>query len=360
MKILIIRLSSLGDIVLTQPVTALIRSHYPQAEIHYLTKPSFVELVSAFGTCDQILSYEKSLSFHRYLRSEYYDVCLDLHAKFSTVLLSMICRSHHKIRYDKMHFKRKLMLGRTGFISYFKRFIKPIDSVLYLYTKALVKMGIDINDPPLPLLLPSNQLNDLQTQAETQVDLSNPDNLKKVLANDFSLNSDEYSTSRLIALFPGAAHQTKIYPAKYWIDLIMNSPPEFRFLLLGSQKEEYLARAIQSETGLRTLNRCGHYSLTELISVMNSCDLVLSGDTGPMHIAAALGLPQIAIFGSTHPKLGFRPLNKKAVVLCRDLPCQPCSLHGFDTCPLGHFKCMLEIDPKSVLQSMQSLLAGQL
>lgn len=102
-----------------------------------------------------------------------------------------------------------------------------------------------------------------------------------------------------------------------------------------------------------------HLGLAELIRVIGACDLVLSNDSGPMHLAAALGKKQVALFGATHPRLGFSPMNDNAVVLCRDLDCQPCSLHGGHACPKGHFGCMTGIPAEKILGLIDQMLGDQ-
>ena len=109
-------------------------------------------------------------------------------------------------------------------------------------------------------------------------------------------------------------------------------------------------------TNFRTLNLCDEFSTGKLIAFMDKLDLIISNDSGPMHIAAALRKPQIAIFGSTSTKLGFKPLNKKAIVLETDLNCQPCSLHGRKKCPRTHFNCMRNINPQQLANGICELV----
>jgi heptosyltransferase II len=90
---------------------------------------------------------------------------------------------------------------------------------------------------------------------------------------------------------------------------------------------------------------------------MNDLDLVISNDSGPMHIAAALQKNQIALFGATHPILGFSPMNNNATVICKNISCQPCSLHGSERCPKGHFDCMNKIKPIEIAEESQKILS---
>ena len=328
MKILLIRLSSLGDIVISQAVTGELKRIYPTSELHYLCKPQFTPLVKLFGTVDKIIPYQKSLAFHKAMHNEHYDLIVDIHGKFASLLIAAITPHSKSLRYHKQRTQRLRIVKKhthTG-----------IDSTLTLYLTALSSLPDHnksfIPDPP-SLHVPDIKI-DLP-QAET-----------------------------LIVIFPGAAHQTKIYPAKQFSDFVKmlgseaERPRQYHFLLLGSASESYLAAQIaQSNPGLCT-NLCGKFSLEELVVVINRSDLVISNDSGPMHIAAALHKPQLAIFGATHPSLGFAPLNSKAKILVANLDCQPCSLHGGERCPRGDFRCMHTISPQILKTAVLEALAA--
>jgi heptosyltransferase-2 len=140
--------------------------------------------------------------------------------------------------------------------------------------------------------------------------------------------------------------------------MINSIPDEWncQFLILGSESDLFTGLEIVEKTDHKAVNLCGSFNLRELINLMSRLSAVISGDTGPMHIAAALNLKQIAIFGSTHPKLGFSPQNDKAIVVKTDIKCQPCSLHGFSKCPKKHLRCLKEIDPQKIKSILHDIL----
>ena len=138
--------------------------------------------------------------------------------------------------------------------------------------------------------------------------------------------------------------------------MIEDSPHNIHFLLLGSPSEAYLGKIISEALEHRCTDLIGKFSFAELLFVMSKCHLIISNDSGPMHLAAALSLPQIAIFGSTHPRLGFAPQNPLAIIHCADLKCQPCTLHGRTGCPQKHFDCMRSIHPDSIIISIKQAL----
>ena len=127
---------------------------------------------------------------------------------------------------------------------------------------------------------------------------------------------------------------------------------DVRIVLIGTEQEKNLTAELASVSETEILNLGGRTTLIESAVIIKHSDLFISGDCGPMHIAAAFEVPQIAIFGATHPKLGFAPLNPNANVLSLNLDCSPCSLHGNNSCPKGHFKCMKDLSPEMVIQKI--------
>ncbi len=328
MKILIIRLSSLGDIVLTQPVTKILREIYPDSQIDFYTKKQFIDLVNAFGGVNNILVWRKE-NFTNFgnlvsFRNRY-DIVIDLHSKLNTFLIKKIINAKKTVTYNKKHFLRWLIIRKLT--------EEEITSTIDLYFSALRKLGIE-KEFPFPELKPDK---------ESFTDLGNLLNLKSY---------------KKIAIFPGAIHQTKQYPIEKFTEFIDSIPAEWKceFIILGSKSERNLFDELQKQTKTELVDLCGKLSISQLISAIDQCDVIISNDSGPMHIAAALKIPQIAIFGATHPKLGFAPLNEKAIILKADLPCQPCSLHGGEKCPKKHFRCMKEIKPAKLKQELKKVL----
>jgi len=331
MKILIIRFSHLGDIVLTQPIVQRLHEVFPDAELYYLTKEQYKDIPALFGIPLTVLSSSKLLSSFSQLRSKQFDLIFDLQNKLNSFLIKYFCLRARTFTYDK---KRSL---RQAIVKH--KTDRGIDSTLDLYKSALLKAAKELKLPELAEGLNNPQL------------ILNPDVLEKIQSR---LHKPDGNKS--IALFPGATHKTKIYPAENLIRFIQQTGKDYHYWLLGSKEESGLTYRIHFETADRSTDLAGKFSLAELIYVIAMADAVITNDSGPMHLAAALGKPQIAIFGSTHPRLGFRPLNDKAVILCKDKSCQPCSLHGLEACPRKHFACMLSLHPEELVSALKSLL----
>lgn len=327
MKILIIRLSSLGDIVLTEPIARRLREVFPDAELDYITKPQFCELVQMFGTVKHVIPYSKTYYAHREIWRAHYDLFYDLHAKFSSYLLKYFAFSATIFTYDKQHnLRRQIVRHKTS---------EEIKSTLVLYQSALKKAAQKLAIPALAEPLPYPKL-EVEPKAVEQ--------LKEKWVKS--------AEKKVVALFPGAAYFTKMYPLPQWEQFVQAGSNKYYFLLLGSASEKALAEQIYKCNPEACTNLCGQFNWRELINVIATSDAVVSNDSGPMHLAAALNKPQIAIFGATHPKLGFAPLNNKAFILCKNLSCQPCSLHGGDKCPQQHFNCMRNLTPEEILTAL--------
>lgn len=283
--------------------------------MYYVCKPEYVDLVKMFGLNIIPVPYHKSLAFHWRFRANKYDLVLDLHAKLASAIIKYSASCKVAVTYNKARcFRQAIVRGDKK---------KRIDSTMDLYYSALAKLGF-------------------------REKLSYP----QLIAHNSSLTT---SPNVRIAIFPGATHFTKRYPAVSWVELI-NLLPQYSFTLLGGSADILAGREIAANTKGNCIDATGKHSISELVNELETYSLVISGDTGPMHIAAALSKPQIAIFGGTHPRLGFRPLNEKARILCADLHCQPCSLHGQANCPLQHFNCMNLITPSLIASEVTRIL----
>ncbi len=332
MKILIIRLSSLGDVVLTQPVVHRIHKFFPEARIYYLTKEFCTAIVESFNLPVNVIIYQKSLLWHLQLPVMGFDCVFDLHNKFSSWLIKLCTPFSRHFTYHKKHRLRRLIIRHKA--------KQQIHSTLDLYASALQKAARKLQQPGLAVKLTNPKL----FVTEEKISIS-------------EINELRASHKKLIALFPGAVHPTKRYPAECFGQVINQSSADYHYLLLGSVNDIKLAEQIHIMAPLKSTDLCGKFEIKTIIMTLNLADGVISNDSGPMHLAAALEKPQIAIFGATHPSLGFYPLNPKAVVLVKNLECQPCSLHGQEKCPRGHFDCMRKIKPDEIISALDGLFS---
>ena len=323
-KILIIRLSSLGDIVLTQSAVQVLRNEFPKAQIHYLTKRAFAPIVEMFNSVDEIHYWEKKNAPLIKLRKLKFDLAIDLHSKLNTFIIKIFINAKQTSTYNKEHLLRRQIVK--------KRTNRTISSTVDLYFTALQKIGIKALFAE-PRLIPKKNIK-----------------LPNILENE--------GHKKNIGIFPGALHSTKQFPVEKLADFIDSIPAEWncKVIIFGSKAERDLAEKLNHLTETKIVDICSELDLQQLVTAIDNMNVVISNDSGPMHIAAALEKPQIAIFGATHPKLGFAPLNENAVILSADLECQPCSLHGGSKCPLEHFNCMHSIESNQIKTLLKSML----
>jgi heptosyltransferase-2 len=178
-------------------------------------------------------------------------------------------------------------------------------------------------------------------------------NAEKIL-KDLNVPKDK----KLICIVPSSKHFTKTYPAEYYAEFINKfNPEQYAFLLTGKGNDKINIEKIKSQTGANVYDLCDKLTVSELAEVMKKCRLVISGDTGPMHIAEASNIPIIMLAGSSVREFGFYPQNKNAIVLeNHTLKCRPCTHIGRSECPLVHFKCMREINPVTIQSVAENLI----
>ncbi|MCF7919030.1 MAG: glycosyltransferase family 9 protein [Candidatus Cloacimonetes bacterium] len=314
MKILLIRLSSLGDIVLTEPVVRNLTGFYPQAEIFYLVKPAFKEVVLSFPQKVEIIAWHNDLASLIKLNRMKFDLVIDLHNKPNTALIRLFCSNSKKIVYDKQHHLRKLIVN--------KKTRETINSTLDLYFSVFNFLD----------LIP---------------EFSYP----QIEADNYPAPAENY-----ILLFPGATSFTKRWQISNFAALADLLSADFQVVISGSSAETELCLELERSCNSKMINICGKTSLSELASIISQAKAIIANDSGPAHLAAALNIPLAVIFGGTSPKLGFAPLGDRVKIISRDLDCSPCSLHGRDKCPQKQFNCMAQISAAEVYAVVQDLI----
>jgi heptosyltransferase-2 len=169
-------------------------------------------------------------------------------------------------------------------------------------------------------------------------------------------------TRRLVGVAPGSVWGTKRWPKEKFAELVaglLDEDRELEVALIGSEAEreqaDFIAQKLSSN---RLVNLAGRTTLGDLKAIIASLDLLVTNDSSPIHFASAFDTPTLAIFGATIPELGFGPLARSNAIAEVALACRPCSDHGPQVCPLGHFKCMNDLQPKAVLALCRKLLTN--
>ena len=325
-KFLIIRLSSIGDIVLTSPVVRCLRQQVPDAEVHFLVKSKFLSVVQHNPYIDkvQVLAQSWELMIEE-LKTEEYDYIIDLHHNSKTLRI----KSALKVKafsFYKLNIQKYLLTA-------LKINLLPTLHIVDRYMDTLKSFGVKNDGKGLDYFISEKE---------------------KTNKSDIPASHG----AGYYALVIGAAHGTKKWPVHKWMAFCekINHP----VILLGGNEDKEAGEQIASVDPIKVYNACGKFSLNESADLVNKAKLVVSHDTGLMHIAAAYKKPIISLWGNTVPAFGMTPYYGNAMIAQQQLEvkglwCRPCSKIGYAKCPLGHFKCMEKIAVEEVLGAVGSL-----
>lgn len=331
-RILAIRFSSIGDILLTTPLLRAVRARYPEAHLAFLTKEPFAPLLSDNPRLSDLMTLSDGESLAHLadrLRTRQFTHVLDLHGSLRTRALRLLVRARWS-GYRNHRLAREILIRA-------KRNRYPRDiPVPERYFDAVRELGVHPDGDP-----PEFFLNDT-ARAE---------------ARDW-LGSGLGEAVPLVALAPGAAHLTKRWPAEYWRDLVVRlTAGNFNVVVVGGPDDRALGEEIAKAGGPRAVNAAGAFGLQGTGAMIANSRVLVSGDTGVMHMATGVNTPVIALFGPTVRAFGFFPYSRRAVVLERDLDCRPCTAWGTERCPLGHHRCLRDIAAEEVEAVVMRMVA---
>ncbi len=328
-KLLLIRLSSAGDVLLTSPLLRVIKQSKPDTKIHFVVKAQYLDLIQYNPNIDAVHLVQENSdlyqleSLRRELLRQEFDTTLDLHNNFRSVYLRR--GTSKEIRVINKELLKRLLLVKTK-MNFFSCVRPTALKYAQVYDSALT-------DVPQPEIFFDDQVKRMRSIWES---------ISTVAA-------------RSAFLCPGARHFTKRWPVDYWIDLSRKLGEKVQVVLIGGDADVESCRKIQRET--TCLNFCGRFSLLESAAMLSFADVVVTNDSFLMHAANAVGKKIVAIFGSAVREFGFFPYKVEHRVMEVDgLNCRPCSHIGRESCPKGHFKCMAETKPEAVYRATMELL----
>ncbi len=326
-KILVIRLSSIGDIILTTPLLRRLHDAYPRSIIDYCTKPPFVSLLSSNPRLATIYSPGQ-------LPTEAYDLVIDLQNNARSRAMVSSLNVVHQVRYHKENWKKWLM------VQFKINLYSSTRSVVDRYQESLKEFGVQDDDQGCELY---------------------PSSSEKAFAEPFFRGGIPS-----LALCFGANHFTKRYPPQRFaglLSLLLDKKPLQVFLLGGTED------AAQASEILNTLpvayrpqvaNLAGSCTLMQTAALLERCDAVLCNDTGLMHMASAFGKKIFVLFGSSSSVFGFLPYHSPFELFeAEGLRCRPCSHIGRDCCPKGHFRCMNDLSEALIARKILDFFNGR-
>jgi len=312
-KILIIRFSSIGDIVLTTPVIRALKQQLPGAEVHYITKKQFEPVLISNPYIDKLWLYSGNFKeLLPLLRAERFNFVVDLHKNYRSLYLKLML-GRPSGTFSKLNILKFLLVN-------FKWNLLPGIHIVDRYFKAAGKLGIKNDGKGLDYFISS--------------------------ADEVVPGFPEY-----VAVVIGGKHNTKIFPPEKVAEVI--NKLELPVILLGGKEDRKRGEEIVSMALRPILNTCGEYSLNQSASLLRQSSAVLTNDTGLMHVATAYRKKIVSVWGNTIPGFGMYPYQPEGsgdsfISEVTGLGCRPCSKIGFNECPKHHFRCMMEINVNEI------------
>ena len=349
MNILIVKLSAIGDVIHTLPALNAVRSYYPNANITWLVEDAAAPLVQGHKALDRVLVSKRkrwlkalrSLSFLdtikevygfiKALRDTRYDMILDFQALLKSGVLIALARGRRKIGFGK-----GLEHMEHSYIFLNER-IPAVDMEIHALSRGMILLNA--------VGIPTNEI-------EYKLPMSDHDR-KKIdeLMKQHGINGEK----SLIAINPVAKWETKLWPKKQFAELadMLVDQYDMKIVFTGGIKDYSIIQAITSSMKGRAINFAGKTTLTELAALYEKAALVVSTDTGPMHLAAAVGTPVVALFGPTAPwRTG--PYGPGHQIITAELECSPCFKRRCETTD-----CMYQISVMQVFDGVKKMLGNQ-
>ena len=321
-KILIIRLSSIGDIVLTTPIVRCIKQQIPNCQINYLVKEQYESVLSANPYIDNLLLFKNMEETKKVIKKNNYDFIVDLHNNFRSAQIKKVSKAKAN-SFPKVNIEKWLMVN-------FKVNRLPKKHIVDRYFEATKALNIKNDSLGLDFFIHSK--------------------------NQYEFG-DKPKDKRYLAIAVGAGHFTKQIPIENLQQIINNV--NIPIVLLGDENDNKTALKLLSLENNVPLNLCGKLNIQQTASVIQNAKAVLCGDTGIMHIASAFHKKIFSIWGNTIPEFGMYPYlknnsEKAAIYEVKGLKCRPCSKIGYSKCPKNHFNCMKSINYEKLIDDINN------
>ena len=321
-QILIVRLSSLGDILLTTPILRALKNKYNECEISFLCRKEYLSAVETNLNIKNCFSLEIGVNeeeLSQKIQNFNFDMIIDLQNNLrSRNILKNLNIPIYKFK--KPTIKKFLLVNFK--LNFFKHYL----SIPELYTKSIP--GLELDDEGVDLFIPE------------------------------SLKTSLTSREKYIGFIPGSKHFSKRWPDEYFTQLgkLLNKY-SYTIVLFGGKDDLEICAKIATRI-TKVNNLCNDNDLYQTAVDMKMCSLIIGNDSGLMHVASSMFIPLIVLFGSSVEEFGFAPYRRESVILQNDIiKCRPCSHFGKDECPKRHFKCMIDLTPNLVFEKIKKVLS---
>jgi lipopolysaccharide heptosyltransferase II len=329
-SVLVMRFGAMGDVLLTTPALAALREKWPNTKIIYTTKKTYVDLIRTHPAIDEIVALkpdDKIKDFFFRLKEMQIDYVLDLHDKTRSKILRQIVPKNRQIVWQKRSGLEGLLV-RLGLRTH-----QPKMHIAQRFHQAVEKMtASQLTRCPMRYAVDPISLEFITKDLEQKI----PD-----------------AHNNIIGIAPAAKWVTKSWPEEHFKNLSRRLLEKgYKVVLVGSDKDKACCDAI-AKAAPEAINYCDATNFAQLGALIGQCKVFIANDSGPMHMARALGIPTLAFFGSTSPKqFDFTPHQ----VLFENLTCSPCSLYGRKRCPYGHLNCLHMISVDDAWHAFEQLV----
>lgn len=322
MKILILRFSSIGDIVLTTPIIRCIKTQLKETQVHFATKKQFAQLVKNNPYIDKVHELDHNINnLITDLKAENFDIVIDLHKNLRTLKIKSALQSKN-YSFPKLN-KEKWLVVNTKINKL------PTIHIVDRYFNAVEKIGVKNDFKGIDFFIPQkDEINILK----------------------------EFGSQEIVCVAIGAKFITKQIPHEKLVEIL--KPLQSTIVLLGGEEDYQKGEDLRNVlAGHDLYNTCGKYSLLSSASIVKKARVLVTGDTGLMHICSAFETPIVSVWGNTIPEFGMYPYrpekeNLSTIHQVDGLKCRPCSKIGFKSCPKKHFKCMEDQNSEAILKNI--------
>jgi lipopolysaccharide heptosyltransferase II len=331
-KILVVRLSSIGDIILTTPLLRSLKNSFPEARITFLIKKQYAELLTNSPYINELVTFDSNEgmsglnAIRRRFRQEKFDLFIDIHKNWRSMYLRWRLGAGKTTTYRKLIFKRTMLV-------WFKlNLFNSIRPVYQRYFDSVRDFGITYDGTGTEISVPEAIIDKV-----------------KIL-----LSEEGYTPEKnLVVVCPSATYSNKRWMSEGFIETsqyLMREKSAF-IIIHGGKDDRPMCALIASSLGKGAANMAGTLNLTESAALLGLASLVIANDSGLLHLAQSQKTPVVGIYGPTTRELGYFPVDKSSTVVETRISCRPCTHNGLNYCPKKHFRCMKDINANTVINA---------
>jgi len=328
-KILIFRQSSLGDVILTLPVVKALKENYPDSQIDFITKTPYAPLLKHNPGINNVIEFTNNDSFKTVLheiKKTGYDFFVDLQANFRSMAIKLALFPTKSGKYKKRRLAREMIVRKPRLKNL------RVDHTINSYFTAVQKLQIDYKPEPPEVVIPDNINNSIG------------DKLSELFPNN----------NKLIAICPGAKHFEKKWPTDQYAEVANKFLGQNCNIVVISTSADDLPSDLEiSDPNLKAFQDA---EIIEVAAILKNCDVAITNDSGLMHLSCGVGTPVVAIFGPTHPRLGFSPSLDGSRIITNNFQCSPCSVHGQQPCYQPKKYCFETITPDIIIDALNDMI----